>query len=285
MANKPNLPKTQEQLSQESISTYSNPETGASLGSKAPLDQSKNRANQVRRDNDSIQNFSVGIKDIDEAIYYYFNEVLRPQVIQNGSKINVPLVYGSPERWAAVQKDGFYRDKNGKVQHPLIMFRRDSLEKNRSLGNKLDANNPHNFGIFKKKFSRKNAYDAFGVLNNRKPVEEYYAVAIPDYVNITYSCIIFTDYLEQNNKIIESINFASDSYWGNPNKFSFRAMIDTFNTVTEVVQGNDRVNKTEFTINLLGHIVTDAINAQAYNSRKIYSKASVKFNAETESNL
>ncbi len=165
------------------------------------------------------------------------------------------------------------------------MFRRDSLEKNRSLGNKLDANNPHNFGIFKKKFSRKNAYDAFGVLNNRKPVEEYYAVAIPDYVNITYSCIIFTDYLEQNNKIIESINFASDSYWGNPNKFSFRAMIDTFNTVTEVVQGNDRVNKTEFTINLLGHIVTDAINAQAYNSRKIYSKASVKFNAETESNL
>lgn len=285
MANKPNLPKTQEQLSQESISTYSNPETGASLGSKAPLDQSKNRANQVRRDNDSIQNFSVGIKDIDEAIYYYFNEVLRPQVIQNGSKINVPLVYGSPERWAAVQKDGFYRDKNGKVQHPLIMFRRDSLEKNRSLGNKLDANNPHNFGIFKKKFSRKNAYDTFGVLNNRKPVEEYYAVAIPDYVNITYSCIIFTDYLEQNNKIIESINFASDSYWGNPNKFSFRAMIDTFNTVTEVVQGNDRVNKTEFTINLLGHIVTDAINAQAYNSRKIYSKASVKFNAETESNL
>lgn len=285
MANKPNLPKTQEQLSQESISTYSNPETGASLGSKAPLDQSKNRANQVRRDNDSIQNFSVGIKDIDEAIYYYFNEVLRPQVVQNGSKINVPLVYGSPERWAAVQKDGFYRDKNGKVQHPLIMFRRDSLEKNRSLGNKLDANNPHNFGIFKKKFSRKNAYDAFGVLNNRKPVEEYYAVAIPDYVNITYSCIIFTDYLEQNNKIIESINFASDSYWGNPNKFSFRAMIDTFNTVTEVVQGNDRVNKTEFTINLLGHIVTDAINAQAYNSRKIYSKASVKFNAETESNL
>ena len=285
MAVKPNLPKSQEKLSQDSFETYKNPESGTPVGNKASLDQSKDRANQLRRDNDTVKNYSVGIKDIDEAIYYYFNNVLRPQVIQNGKKINVPLVYGSPERWSAVQKDGFYRDKNGKVQHPLIMFRRDSLEKNRSLGNKMDANNPHNYGIYKKKFSRKNTYDAFGVLNNRKPVEEYYAVAIPDYVNITYSCIIFTDYLEQNNKIVESINFASDSYWGDPSKFSFRAMIDTFNTVTEVVQGNDRVNKTEFTINLLGHIVTDAINAQAYNSKKVYSKASVKFGAETESNL
>ena len=41
---------------------------------------------------------TVGIKDIDEAIFYYFNEVLKPSVIQNGNRINVPLVYGSPER-------------------------------------------------------------------------------------------------------------------------------------------------------------------------------------------
>jgi len=38
-------------------------------------------------------------------------------------------MYGSPERWKAVQKDGFHRDKNGKIQAPLIMFKRDSVEK------------------------------------------------------------------------------------------------------------------------------------------------------------
>jgi len=283
MASKPLNPKSQEQLSQDSIKNYVHPENGSILGTKQLLNQDKSRANQVRRDNDTVQNFKIGIKDIDEAVYYYFNEVLRPQVIQNGKVINVPLVYGSPERWAAVQKDGYYRDKNGKVQHPLIMFRRDSLEKNRNLGNKLDANSPHNFGIYKKSYSKKNAYDTFGILNNRKPVDEYYAVAIPDYVNITYTCIIFTDYLEQNNKIIEGINFASDSYWGDPTKFSFRAMIDSYDTVTEVSQGNERINKTQFQINLLGHIITDTVNAQAYNSKKLYSKASVKFGAENES--
>ena len=30
------------------------------------------------------------------------------------------------------------------------MFKRDSVEKNRSLGNKVDANNPINIGIYKK---------------------------------------------------------------------------------------------------------------------------------------
>ena len=171
------------------------------------------------------------------------------------------------------------------MQAPIIMFRRESLEKNRSLGNKLDANNPLNYGVFKKAFSKKNVYDKFDLLNNRKPVEEYYAVAIPDFVNITYSCMIFTDYLEQNNKIIEGINFASDSYWGEPNKFKFRAMIDSFTTNTEVVQGNERINKTEFQINLLGHIVTDTINAQAYNSKKVFSKAAIKFGTESEGKL
>ena len=282
--NKP-TPKSQERLSQDSIEQYRHPETGRNMGEKRPLDQSKDRANQIRRDNDEVKNFSLGIKDIDTAIYYYFNEVIRPRVSQNGKMINVPLVYGSPERWAAVQKDGFYRDKNGKMQAPIIMFRRESLEKNRSLGNKLDANNPLNYGVFKKAFSKKNVYDKFDLLNNRKPVEEYYAVAIPDFVNITYSCMIFTDYLEQNNKIIEGINFASDSYWGEPNKFKFRAMIDSFTTNTEVVQGNERINKTEFQINLLGHIVTDTINAQAYNSKKVFSKAAIKFGTETEGKL
>ena len=44
-----------------------------------------------------------------------------------------------------------------------------------------------------------------------------------DYVTLTYSCIIQTYYVEQLNKIIEAINYASDSYWGNPERFKFKA--------------------------------------------------------------
>ena len=65
------------------------------------------RGLQVSRDNDTVQTITVGVKDIDEAIFHYFNNVLKPQVTQNGKLIKVPLVYSSPERWAAMQKDGY----------------------------------------------------------------------------------------------------------------------------------------------------------------------------------
>ena len=161
------------------------------------------------------------------------------------------------------------------------MFKRDSVEKNRQLGNKLDANLPQNFGVFQKKFSKKNIYDKFSVLSNRTNVTELYGVIIPDYVNITYSCIIFTEYVEQMNKIVESINFASDSYWGDPERFKFRAMIDSYTTTTEMVQGEDRMVKTNFNINMLGHIVPDTINTSIANMNKYYSKSAINFTFET----
>lgn len=276
MAKKKIIPKTQAQLSQASITPYDKLNRG-----KEPLRTPIKRAENRSVKNDEVKQFHIGLRDIDETIVYYFNEVIKPSVVRNGKRINVPVLYGSPERWASIQKDGFYRDKNGKIQTPLIMFKRDSIEKNRQLGNKLDANLPNNFGIFKKKFSKKNVYDRFSALSNRTQVDELYGVIIPDYVNISYSCVIFTEYVEQMNKIVESINFASDAYWGDPEKFKFRAMIDSYSTTTEMTQGQDRMIKTNFDIKLLGHIVPDSINTSIANMNKFYSKSAVKFTFET----
>jgi hypothetical protein len=268
------IPKTQVELSQETITPYLN-------NGKAPVPANKRRENQRTRKNDEVKDFSVGLKDIDSAIVYYFQNVIKPSVMQNGIRVPVPFIYGSPERWASVQKDGYYRDKDGKMQAPLIMFKRDSLEKNRALGNKMDANNPIHYGVFEKKYSGKNIYDAFGILTNRIPVREFYGVIIPDYVNITYSCTIFTEYVEQMNKIVESINFASDSYWGDPERFKFRAAIDNYTTTTELVEGNDRTVKTTFQIKMAGYVVSDAINTSVANPRKFFSKSAVSFKIET----
>ena len=249
-------------------------------GKKQPVQDLKKRELQRSVKNDNTKRFSLGLRDIDEAIFYYFNNVIRPSVMQNGAKKEVPVLYGSPERWHAVQKDGFYRDRNGKIQLPLIMLKRDSVEKNRSLGNKMDANLPTQFGIFEKKWSKKNQYDRFSALNNRSITKEFQAVVIPDYVNIVYSCVIFTQYIEQMNKLVENINYASDAYWGDPDKFQFRAMIDNYTTTTELVQGQDRTVKTNFNINLLGHIVPDGINTLPQGSMKYFNKSSVLFGTE-----
>jgi hypothetical protein len=268
------IPKSQVELSQETVEPYLNQ-------GKAPVPANKRRENQKTLKGDDVKQFSVGLKDVDESIFFYFNNVIRPSVIQNGTKINVPILYGSPERWAAMQKDGFYRDNNGKIQTPLIMVKRDSIEKNRALGNKMDANNPVHFGVFQKKYSQKNVYDRFSTLNNREAVKEYYGVIMPDYVNIVYTCVIFTEYVEQMNKIVESVNFASDSYWGDPERFKFRASIDNYTTTTELVDGGDRTVKTSFQIKIAGYIVSDAINTSVGNPNKFFSKAALKFGIET----
>ena len=113
------------------------------------------KGNHTTRKDDTIQDISIGLQDHDEAIAYYFNNVIKPSVIVNGDRTPVPIIYGSPERWKSVQKDGYYRDKEGKIQTPLIMFKRDSVEKRRDLGNKLDGNNPQLHYIFSKQYSRK----------------------------------------------------------------------------------------------------------------------------------
>lgn len=275
-------PKRQREISQNSITSY---KAEGYQSSKSNLEQGKKREYQRSVKDDDVSKFKIGLRDIDEAIFYYFNKVIKPSVIQNGLKKDVPVIYGSPERWSAVQKDGFYRDKNGKIQLPLIMVKRDSVTKNRNLGNKLDANNPINFGIFEKKYSAKNQYDRFSLLNNRIQTKEYQGVVIPDYVDLSYSCIIFTEYVEQMNKLVESINYASDAYWGDPEKFNFRAMIDNYTTSTELVQGQDRSVKTSFEIKLLGHVIPDAINTNLQGSSKFFSKSAVIFGLETVSDI
>ena len=243
---------------------------------------SANRANHISRKDDTIQDVSIGLQDHDEAIMYYFNNVIKPTVISNGDRTPVPIMYGSPERWKGVQKDGYFRDKEGKLQTPLIMFKRDSVEKRRDLGNKMDANNPQLFYTFQEKFTSRNRYDNFSVLQGRKPQKEKYAVVIPDYVTIQYTCTIWTDYVAQMNKLIEMINYTSDSYWGDAERFKFNAKIDTYNNTTEVSQGENRVVKTNFGLTIQGYLVPDSLNKKlaSENTLKTFSRSIVSFGSE-----
>jgi hypothetical protein len=97
------------------------------------------------------------------------------------------------------------------------------------------------------------------VLNNRKPEETIYSVVIPDYVSISYNFYVFTYYTDQLNTIIESINYAANSYWGNPERFKFQAMIDSFGFQTELNESSERVVRSTFTLKVNGYIVPNNI--------------------------
>ncbi len=244
-----------------------------------------NRSNNMSLKGDSSKQYAIGLKDIDEAIFYYFQNKIKPFVYQNGIKRDVPVIYGAPERWKSFQRDGYYRDKKGAIMLPIIVIKRDSLSKDRTVANKLDANQPNLYGKWSKQYSPKNFYSNFGTLNNRKPIEKFHVVAQPDYVTLEYSCLIQTYYMEQLNKVIEACEYASDAYWGMPERFQFRAFIDSFTTATELTQGKDRLVTGTFNIRLRGYILPDTIQKEL-NATKIYnSKAKITINTEAVSDI
>jgi hypothetical protein len=242
----------------------------------------RNRGNDVSTKGDRVKDVSISIVDIDTAIIKYIEEKIKPSAIQDGNRIMVPIMYGYPERWSTIQEKGYLREYSGRFVAPVIVLKRDSLEANRSLGSKLDANNPQNFHIFETSYTKKNQYDNFSVLGNREPVKEFRVVVMPEYVTLKYSAVIFTNHLEQNNKIIEALQYAANTYWGEVGRFQFRANIDSFTTSTEYSLGTDRTTRTNFGITLNGYIIPDTINRDLSYTKKFISKAQVVFNLETD---
>ena len=247
-----------------------------------PSVNSRNRGNDVSTKGDRVKDISISILDIDTSIIKYIEEKIKPSVMQDGNRIQVPIMYGFPERWQTIQEKGGLREYSGRFIAPVIVLKRDSMVANRNLGTKIDANNPQNLHVFETGYTKKNQYDNFTALTNRDPVKEYRLVVMPEYVTLTYSVVIFTNHLEQNNKITEAFQYAANTYWGESGRFQFRANIEQFATSTEYAVNEERTTRTNFTITLNGYIIPDTVNRDISYPKKYVSKAQIVFNLETD---
>jgi hypothetical protein len=166
---------------------------------------------------------------------------------------------------------------------PLIMFKRSSTTQNRTLGNKIDGNVARNVQLFEKSYTSRNNYGNFTVLNNRVPQKEYVVAITPDYVTVEYECIVFTYYIEQMDKLIESLNFASRSYWGDPGRFQFYSSIETFKDELTYDVGNDRAVKCTFNLTLNGYLIPESLNKSLAGPNRYYGASQIFFGLETAS--
>ena len=234
-----------------------------------------NRGEKISRNSpgatDDVKNLSVGIMDMDSAIMYYFNEVIKPEVEVNKEKVKVPCIYASPERWNAISKQGFLRDKKKQIIVPLIAFKRTGMSRNDNMPiDKLDANDPKIFYTFQKKYSQQNRFDKFSVQKNLEPNREYYNVAMPDYMNLTYEFTIWTSYIEQMNKIVEKINYSDGAYWGQPGKMKFKSSIESFSDASQI--DGEKLIQTTFSVNLYGYILPETFDGKTTTQKYLTPK-------------
>lgn len=248
---------------------------------------STNLPNRYNRgtDNKEVEGVStevtVDLHTIDNAILKYLQTKVRPTVMQNGKQIQVPVIYGNPERWKSAQQDGNIRDKNGMIMLPLMMIRRTSIKKNA-------INNPTNKYqqyTFKTGWNPRNIYDRFTVVNRITPSQVYHASMVPDYYDISYEAMVWTEYMEQMNKLIENISFESNEYWGEDNSYKFISKIDNYELLTELPANNARLVRSKFNIEVKGYILPQfALNKTGMKSpttRLEYTTKKVVFSTET----
>ena len=236
-----------------------------------------NKALDVRRDTDARKNFTITLLDIDTTIIEYLQNIINPTTIDAGSETKIPVIYGSPERWKAIQNDGYFRDSNGKLQLPAIMIKRSSFTKNESL---QTFNRYLSYPIMTK-FTEKNKYDKFNLLNNTvAPVNQIHAVTLPDHIKVEYEMIAWTEYVEQMNGIIEKINFAENEYWGDPKRFKFRVYINDYNNTTEVSADKDRMVRTNFSLSVYAYLLPESFEDRQATVRKILTPRQINITSE-----
>lgn len=233
---------------------------------------SDNRSDHKRMDDAdtiSFEKYSVTLMDIDNILYEYFTKVISPQVeASGGSVISVPVRHASPERWGAIQQDGALRDEKGQIQKPMIIFTRTSVSQDDSFVHF----NRHLSVPFVKKFDKKNMYDKFSALTQSQPVMEVHNITFPDHVVLNYDFTMTTDYVQQMNTLVETINWASNDYWGDPERLKFRASVDSFSNSIEVPSDDDRVVTTTFSLTVNAYLLPDVFNNKKTTQRNLTNR-------------
>lgn len=235
----------------------------------------KNRANQIPIEPQYVK--GVNLIDIDTTMADYMSNTIIPSLEENGNSLKVPLIYGNAERWKGARKDGYLRDVRGKIQIPLIMFKRNSIERDSSIQFFKDGATMPSF----QKYSSKNRYEKFSLQVGAKPVYEIYNVRVPSYVTVTYEVMVWSSFTEHMNKIVEAFQYATDRYWGNDDGYKFRVRVDSFDTQQEVGEGTERIIRTTFTMVVNAYLLPETFN-ELPTVEKVFSKKRIIFGVETD---
>ena len=237
-------------------------------------DPKLNKAKQVRRDQDDVKNISVGIYDIDTAFKTFLEKDVRPTVESDGRFYPVPVMYASPEKWASAQRDGYMKDDKGMLLTPVISFKRNNLSINTELSKLKVAQNEDAHQMFERKYTKANRYDQFSILTNQQPVREFMSVERPDYVNLEYEVVVWCDYMEQVNKIVEQIIYFQGRSFGDRYKFVIKA--DSYSFETTSVVNEDRITRANITLTTKAYIVPEYAS-MVNNTKRRFSVGKVSW--------
>ena len=176
--------------------------------------------------------------------------------------------------------------KSGAIILPLVMFRRTSLEKNTNMyvGMEHDVERKFSRVVRNSQWSKDNRYDRCAVQTGKKPVTENIVTGVPDHVIISYDFIIWTNFIEQMNTIIEAFVEQDNIYWGGSNNYRFLSKVENISDSTEMSVDTERFIKSTFNVTtyayLLPEYVSNILSNKVSQTRRELTPGKVIFGFE-----
>ena len=260
-----------------------------------------NRANEVSTKNTTIRgnrettiipgnnfsdNFSITLKDVDTAVLNHVKNVMKPRVREANETFKIPVYYGNEERWKAVRKRGVLRDKNNSLILPLIMLKRTELSRNELSGQSFQHDVRRNSVevVRANKWSKDNQYDRFSVQQGVQPVYENVVTGMPNYSDVNYEFVLWTNFIEQMNPLVESFVDQSHTYWGDGTDNKFLCTIDSVSDASEMNQDGERFIKSTFSVTTKAYLLPEYLNSvvtdKVSNMKKFTTPSKVTFTQE-----
>ena len=210
---------------------------------------------------DLSKQYSITLKDIDTSIMSYIKNVIKPTVQEANEKIKVSVMYGNEERWVAARKRGVLRDKNGTLILPLIMLKRTSVEKSDVIpGYEHDIRRKYTEIVRNSGWSKDNRYSKFSIQNGELPVYENLVTSIPNFVNITYEFVLWTNFIEQMSPLVESFMEYDKTYWGDKDTYRFISNLDSVSDASEMDSKGERFIKSTFSVTTKAYLLPEETN-------------------------
>ena len=176
-------------------------------------------------------------------------------------------MYGNEERWVAARKRGILRDKNGALLLPLIMLKRTEVSKNSDFINGMehDVKRSEDQFIVSQQWSKTNQYDRFSVLQGQMPITEFSVTTPPNYVNINYDFVIWTNFISQMNGLVEAFTEFNNQYWGDGQERKFFSLIENISDASEMNRNGERFIKSTFSVNTRASLLPEDYNSVVTN--------------------
>ena len=236
--------------------------------------------------NNFSENYSITLKDVDTAVLNHVKNVMKPRVKEANETLKIPVYYGNEERWKAVRKRGILRDKNNVLILPLIMLRRTEVSRNDLSGQSFphDIKKQHVDVVRSSRWSKENQYDRFSVQQGVQPVFENVVTGMPNYSDVNYEFVLWTNFIEQMNPLVESFVDQSHTYWGDGTDNKFLCTIDSVSDASEMNQDGERFIKSTFTVTSKAYLLPEYLNSvitnKVSNMKKFTTPSRVTFGFE-----